>query len=73
MSGVIAENPVSRLPHEILDLVFSFLPTRDIKTVALVCRTWKSVTKQNKFWTKVLVRISSDDIEEKLRCLVRSE
>ena len=48
-------------------MVFSILPTKDIKNVALVCRAWKSLTQHPKFWRKVLVKISREDIEEKLQ------
>ena len=67
MRRVIEEKPVVRLPQEILAMVFSFLPTKDIKAVALVSKAWKAVTKHPKFWTKVQVKISREDIEEKLR------
>ena len=56
-----------RLPNEIMSKVFSYLPTRDIKTVALVSRTWKSLTNHSKFWTKAVLNISLDNIEETLQ------
>ena len=67
MAGAIVENPVVKLPHEIMAMVFRYLPTEDIKSVALVSRTWKAVTQHHKFWTNVLMKISRYDIEEKLQ------
>ena len=63
----VSDVPVARLPDEVMDMVFSILPTKDIKNVALVCRAWKSLTQHPKFWRKVLVKISRNDIEEKLQ------
>jgi len=45
LSAKITRNPV------ILEQIFNHLPPSDIKTVALVNRTWNSVVEQPRYWT----------------------
>ena len=47
LSAKVTRNPV------ILEQIFSHLPPSDIKTVALVDRTWNSVVEQPRYWTWV--------------------
>ena len=35
----------------ILEVIFSHLSPADIKTVSLVCRTWKTVVEQPRYWS----------------------
>ena len=66
MHGEMLQPHIHRIPLEVMDIIFSFLTNSDIKAVATVCRNWWLITKHHKFWTTVLVKISSNDIEEKL-------
>ncbi|KAL4246032.1 hypothetical protein ABKN59_003322 [Abortiporus biennis] len=37
--------PISTLPYEIKDYIFSFLSSADLRNVSLVCRQWGSMTR----------------------------
>ena len=63
MTGAKVESPVVRNPV-IMDIVFSFLPTKDIKTVALVSPTWRKMTRHSKYWAACHVQISREEFED---------
>ena len=50
----------------ILETVFSHLSPRDIKTVALVSRTWRMVVETPRYWTWATVRINRDNFQERI-------
>ena len=48
--------------HVILGTVFSHLSPRDIKTAALVSRTWRTVTETPRYWTKMRLNVHKENI-----------
>ena len=48
----------------ILEMIFSKLSPADIKTAALVSRTWSSVAGAAKFWTWVRVTLTKENFSE---------
>ena len=48
----------------ILEMIFSMLSPADIKTAALVSRTWNSVAGAAKFWTWVRVTLTKENFSE---------
>ena len=60
VTEMMSSNPV------ILENVFSHLSPRDIKTAALVCRTWRQVVEIPRYWTWAKVRINSSNFQERI-------
>ena len=58
---MVVTNPV------ILALIFSRLPPADLKTAALVCRTWSSVLEIPRFWAWASVRLGRENFSERRR------
>ena len=58
---MVVTNPV------ILALIFSRLPPADLKTAALVCRTWSSVLELPRFWAWASVRLGRGNFSERRR------
>ena len=52
--------------HLILETLFSHLSPRDMKTAALVCRTWRQVVETPRYWTWATVRINKDNFQERI-------
>ena len=50
----------------ILETVFSHLSPRDIKTAALVSRTWRRVTETPRYWTKMRLNVHKENISKVL-------
>ena len=48
----------------ILETVFSHLSSRDIKTAALVSRTWRMVVETPRYWTKMILRVDDFNVCE---------
>ena len=55
----------SLLPAEILERIFSNLPSKDLKNVVLVCKWWREVGEAPQLWTWVwlTVNFSNDNTE----------
>ena len=58
LSAKITRNPV------ILEQLFGHLPPSDIKTVALVNRTWNYVVEQPRYWTWVEASLYETNFDE---------
>ena len=43
---------------DILEEIFSHLPPEDIKTVALVSKTWREVVEKPRYWTWAVVNLN---------------
>ena len=49
------------LPIEMLEMLFTFLPPGDLKTVTLVCKKWKEAASAPKLWTWVVFKLGNFD------------
>ena len=58
VTEMMSSNPV------ILEAVFSHLSPSDIKTAALVSRTWRMVVETPRFWTKLRLRVDDENLSE---------
>merc|ERR1712200_105206 len=58
LTAKITRNPV------ILEQIFSHLPPSDIKTVALVNRTWNSVVEQPRYWNWVKASLKKTNFDK---------
>ena len=70
------EDKLSKCPPEILEEIFQYLDSEDLKSVVLVNKTLCDVGKKPKFWYKSMVRLQSLDdgvgflrSEREVRCL----
>ena len=54
-------NVMSIFPTELLQLVFSFLPLEDLKSVVMVCKRWQEVGEVMKLWEDTRVVFLEDD------------
>ena len=61
VTNVMSSNTV------ILETVFSHLSPRDIKTAALVSRTWRMVVDTPKFWTKIRLIVDKYNVDEVMK------
>ena len=66
--GLVTE--VMSSNHMILGTVFSHLSPRDIKTAALVSRTWRTVTETPRYWTKMRLNVHKENISQVLKSRV---
>ena len=66
--GLVTE--VMSSNHVILGTVFSHLSPRDIKTAALVSRTWRTVTETPRYWTKMRLNVHKENISQVLKSRV---
>ena len=48
----------SLLPAEILERIFSNLPSKDLKNVVLVCKWWREVGEAPQLWTWVWLTVN---------------
>ena len=55
------EDKLSRYPTEVLEEIFQYLDSEDLKPVVLVSKTLCDVGKRPKFWYKSMVRLQSLD------------
>ena len=55
------EDKLSKCPPEILEEIFQYLDSEDLKSVVLVNKTLCDVGKKPKFWYKSMVRLQSLD------------
>ena len=58
VTAEMSSNPV------ILETVFSHLSPSDIKRAALVSRTWRMVVEKPRFWTKLRLTVTNNNISE---------
>ena len=54
-------NVMSIFPTELLQLVFSFLPLEDLKSVVMVCKRWQEVGEVMKLWEDKKAVFLEDD------------
>ena len=47
------------LPKEMLEMIFSHLAPKDLKTVMLICKTWNAAADTPALWTWVKIRFRS--------------
>ena len=56
------------LPEEMLRLIFSFLPPKDLKTAVLVCKLWFGIGQASGLWSWVTFHASNNEsMSEKMR------
>ena len=55
------EDKLTKCPPEILEEIFQYLDSEDLKSVVLVNKTLCDVGKKPKFWSKSMVRLQSLD------------
>ena len=46
------EGPITHMPPEILDVIFSILPHKDLCTAMAVCSLWNSIGGRPYMWAK---------------------
>ena len=49
----------SVLPPEMLGQIFSLLTPKDLKTVMLVCKSWRDVGERPALWSRIAVKTLS--------------
>ena len=52
-------------PHELVSLVFSFLPISDVKSVSLVNKEWHRLINDNEIWKLFFSKVFTEPINEK--------
>ena len=58
----------SLLPEEMLRMIFSFLPPKDLKAAVLVCKLWSSVGQAPVLWSWVTFNAdNNEDLVEQMR------
>ena len=55
-------NKIKMLPNEVLEIILSRLPLRDLCTAMLVCRKWRDIGDAPKLWSSLQLTVDTENL-----------
>ena len=56
---MMSQTGITKLPEEMLVKIFSLLPPQDMKSVILVCKSWRGIGEDPTLWAWSVVEVNS--------------